>query len=793
MHSSRSILVAWFLGITLAGGVGAQEPATGVLRGTVVEALGQRPIPGAVLVAQPGGWSGTTDASGAFRITGIPDGLYSLSVRQVGFQPSVQQDVRVSQGKATVVRVELSALPVTLAPVTVTLDPFPRDPEQGAGRFTYTAGEIRRTPGAAGDIFRAIETLPGVSSSGGGFSAFSVRGGGPHDNLILIDGFPFGKVTHLEGGPEGDEAQGGRFGIFAPDLVESADFRAGGFPAQYGGKNASLLMLNLREGNPESRTFSGRYDLLGWETGYDGPSGVGRSTSLLVSARHEDFARALKLIGRGDAGHPSFTDVIVKSTTDLGPRNRITVLGIAAPEQVVRTVDNILQESDTSDTWLYDWRENKSLIGASWRLLAGGASIIQTYVYLRHYTRRNGEGSAYPDLPIAGGRSIASRADVLVTDEAETAGGVRSVGTFNFARSAVIVSVEAERRRVSGGRSVAGADTLYTFDRYDQRPAPDQYYLVVQPATYDARVSVLETTAAASASYQRAVGADGSLTLGARLEHDGLVGPRGRDDVLPRANLTLPTFAGLSVTLAGGVYLQHPDVRDLVASPLNASLPPQRATHLIAGVSTLLRPDLLATVETYYRTLSDLPVLEDRARGIELPLGTGHASGLDATLVQRLTDRFFGQVSYSYAVSRRNDHRGAPAYDGDGNRPQALTLLGGFVLSARWSVSGKFKVASGTPTDTYVLHADIFPGSGLYRYSREITGHNAARLPALQTLNLRVDYQAGWGHAGIDAFLDVLNVYNHLNPTTVLFVERSGRIATEGIRIVPTFGLKFLF
>src|SRR5262249_25090670 len=153
-----------------------------------------------------------------------------------------------------------------------------RDVDAPVGHFDYTGEEIRRTPGAAGDIFRAIETLPGVSSSGGEFSAFSVRGGGPRDNLIFIDDIPFDKVTHFEGGIESDEAQGGRFSIFAPDIVKSAQFQAGGFGAQYGGKNASLLTLRLGDGNRETPTFAGRYDLLGWEVGYDGPSVIDRHT-----------------------------------------------------------------------------------------------------------------------------------------------------------------------------------------------------------------------------------------------------------------------------------------------------------------------------------------------------------------------------------------------------------------------------------------------------------------------------------------------------------------------------------
>jgi hypothetical protein len=760
----------------------------GTVRGTVVDA-GQRPIEGATLTIESARMSATTDSTGVARLTHVAEGLYAISVRRLGYAASRQVNVRVTRGKTTMAQFQLEAVSVALATTTIAGDPFPRDPDQGVSRFSYTAEEIRRTPGAASDIFRAIETLPGVNSSGGEFSAFSVRGGGPRDNLILIDEIPFDKVTHLEGGIESDEAQGGRFSIFAPDIVRSADFRAGGFPAQFGGKGASLLSLQLRDGNTETATVGARYDLLGWEADYDGPSRVLGGTSILFSARHENLGPALKLIGREDAGTPSLSDVIFKSTTTINARNRLTILGIYAPERVVRTVGNVLTESDTNDVALYGWKEDKGLLGASWRLLAGSASVIQSSLYVRRFTRTQALGEAYPDVPIDDGRSIASRPDVLRNDESETQVGLRSVAHLTRGRNTSILSLEAASRSLAGGRSVDGADTLYTFDTHDPRPA-GQYYVVIRPGTYDSHIERRATDVALSSSYQRAFGSDGNVTVGARYEHDGV---SDHDNIVPRANATLPTLGGFSLSVAGGVYLQPLDLRDITADTRNAALPPERSTHAILGVSRMLRPDVKFSVEGYRRSLSDLPVRHDRTTGLEDALGTGLTDGVDVTLVKRLVDRFFGQASYSYAVSRRNDNRGEPTYDADGNQPQSFNLLGGYTLNATWSLSGKFKFATGKPTDSFILHDDIFAGSAFKRFSQEIVAHNGDRVPNLHTLNIRADYQRQVHAVGIDAFLDILNAYDRLNVNNVRFVERTGRTANDGVRIVPTFGLKILF
>ena len=53
---------------------------------------------------------------------------------------------------------------------------FREDAQAPVSSFTYTRDEIRRTPGATGDIFRAMETLPCVS---------------PKENIILIDNISF--------------------------------------------------------------------------------------------------------------------------------------------------------------------------------------------------------------------------------------------------------------------------------------------------------------------------------------------------------------------------------------------------------------------------------------------------------------------------------------------------------------------------------------------------------------------------------------------------------------------------
>src|SRR5690606_4188937 len=162
-----------------------------------------------------------------------------------------------------------------LAEVVVSARPTAEDQRATPNTVLLEREEIRRNPGSAGDVFRALDVLPGVVATGE-FSNFTVRGNGPRDNLILIDGIPFDKIAHFDeslGEQEGVDG-GGRYSIFAPNMIGSARFSPGGWRAAEGGRNGSLLELGIADGNFASSTVGARLDIIGIEADYDGPSYV---------------------------------------------------------------------------------------------------------------------------------------------------------------------------------------------------------------------------------------------------------------------------------------------------------------------------------------------------------------------------------------------------------------------------------------------------------------------------------------------------------------------------------------
>src|SRR5690554_2069062 len=110
-------------------------------------------------------------------------------------------------------------------------------------RINLTAEQIKTVPVllVEVDVLKDIQMVLGVQSGAEGTSGLYVRGGGPDQNLILMDGVPVYNASHLFG----------FFSVFNADAINNIDLVKGGFPARYGGRLSSVIDITLKEGNKE--------------------------------------------------------------------------------------------------------------------------------------------------------------------------------------------------------------------------------------------------------------------------------------------------------------------------------------------------------------------------------------------------------------------------------------------------------------------------------------------------------------------------------------------------------------
>jgi outer membrane receptor for ferrienterochelin and colicin len=782
--------------VSLSAHAQAQQVAAGAVRGRIVDSVTGRAVPAATVnLVRDQRVHGTVeaDAAGEFSFDEVPEGVYSVEVEGQGYVRAVQTDVRVVLRR--VAPVEFSLVrggDEVLDEVVISARATAADPRATPNTVLLEREEIRRNPGSAGDVFRALDVLPGVVATGE-FSNFTVRGNGPRDNLILIDGMPFDKVAHFDeslGEQEGVDG-GGRYSIFAPNIVGSARFSPGGWRAAEGGRNGSLLELGIADGNFASSTVGARLDIIGIEADYDGPSYIADNTSLLLSARKFDFSKLFKAIGEDDIGTPRMTDVILKSVTDLNPDHRLEVLAIYAGEDNKRTVENALASENFEDVEIGESKQDNTLLGVTWRWTPGDVAQLRNTFYYRNSDTTGTQGEAYPDLagPDPTPETTPVLEDILSIKESEAEVGWRSHFSTRLGSDGLFsAGAQVARVEIDFDRRLSGDWTRYVFDQSDFRPDPTQQYIVLTPADYNSTLSAEETQIAAYADYAWTTG-DLTWTPGMRFEHDGF---SGKSNVAPRLLLSWQPDAATRAWAGGGVYYQAPRYLDLAADPSNLDLKSERSTQLVLGFSRTLREHLRFSAEGYHQKLDDLIVFDDRTTNTAVNRGEGSATGVDLMLARRMSRRWSASATYSWSRARRDDKLGDGKYASDWDRTHAFGIVGAWQPTDRWTFSAKWKYASGRPTDAFIVHSDVLGGSGPVRYSKELTQTNALRLPAYHALNLRADYQRRFGPVSLVAYLDILNVYARKNANGYEWDERRGVNIIDGLdEALPTIGLRF--
>ncbi|MEZ4685629.1 MAG: TonB-dependent receptor plug domain-containing protein [Bacteroidia bacterium] len=140
---------------------------------------------------------------------------------------------------------------------------------------TIPVDQIKSMPALMGevDVIKAVQMLPGVQSGTEGTTGLYVRGGGPDQNLILLDDVPLYYVSHL----------GGFFSVFNADAISTVKLTKGGFPARYGGRLSSVLDIRMKDGNKDKIEGEGSLGLISGKLSINGP--LGKKTTFLASAR----------------------------------------------------------------------------------------------------------------------------------------------------------------------------------------------------------------------------------------------------------------------------------------------------------------------------------------------------------------------------------------------------------------------------------------------------------------------------------------------------------------------------
>lgn len=176
--------------------------------------------------------------------------------------------------------------------------------------------EIERVPMLMGeaDVMKAIQLLPGVQGGVEGSTNLHVRGGGPDQNLVLLDGVPVYNVSHLLG----------FLSVFNTSTIKKVSINKGGFPASYGGRLSSVIDIQLKEGNNQAFHGEGDIGLITSSLLLEGPI-KDENTSFLLAGRRtwlDLFATIPKLLSNSGTTY-NFYDLTGKINHRFSERDRL--------------------------------------------------------------------------------------------------------------------------------------------------------------------------------------------------------------------------------------------------------------------------------------------------------------------------------------------------------------------------------------------------------------------------------------------------------------------------------------
>jgi hypothetical protein len=250
----------------------------------------------------------------------MPEGEYELTVSHISYV-TTSFKIRLDQNMERNIRVVSKSAALNEVIVYSRIrDANVRNAQMG--KVDLSIGQIKNIPAFLGevDILKAIQLLPGVQTAGEGNSGFYVRGGGPDQNLIILDDAVVYNTGHLFG----------FFSIFNADAIKDLSLIKGGMPAQYGGRLSSVLDVTMKDGNSNKFQSEGGIGLLASRFSIQGPIKKDKASFIVSARRTYVDALSKPFISKDANAYGSgyyFYDLNAKVNYRFSDKNRLFLSG----------------------------------------------------------------------------------------------------------------------------------------------------------------------------------------------------------------------------------------------------------------------------------------------------------------------------------------------------------------------------------------------------------------------------------------------------------------------------------
>ena len=344
---------------------------TGTVRGTIVEAESQFPVPLATVELQVDStlYQLTSGIDGTFEFEDIAVGRHTLTVNLMGFSHYERSNVIVNSGKETILQVELQAsiMEVGTAEIGATKNPTEVMNEMATvSARAFTVAETDRYAGSRGDPARMASNFAGVQGADDSRNDIVVRGNSPQGVLWRVEGVDIPNPNHfaIPG------TAGGPVAILNNKFLSNSDFFTGAFPAEFGNSTAGVFDLRLRNGNRNTHEFSAQFGFLGTELLAEGPLSKSKGHSYLGMYRYSTVEMFSALgIDIGTSAVPKYQDAAFKVNLMGKSGSTLALWGMGGKSSVDILISNqlspernIFGENDRDQYF----RSQMGLMGATW-------------------------------------------------------------------------------------------------------------------------------------------------------------------------------------------------------------------------------------------------------------------------------------------------------------------------------------------------------------------------------------------------------------------------------------------
>ena len=791
--------------IFLATFAAARAQQLGAIYGKIIDDTTSTPIAKADILLEGTRRGTSSDANGNFILRQISPGSRILRVRFIGYVEA-RHPLQLKSGDSVGVEIRITRVLLKLPDVNITAarENFQEQSLQTMPSVTQiSAGTIRRvaTVGEP-DLFRALQTLPGITAPTQASNQLYIRGGSPDQNLVRLDGAPLYNPFHL-------------FGLAAnvnPDIVDKVTVSTGGFPARYGDRLSGVVDVETRNVN-EPFLALGNVSLLSSKLML-----AGRPDSRfqwLLSGRRSYHDWAAKLFGEDLPYH--FYDLFGKATVVANSKQLLNLAVFYSADILfhTETITSEVYELDNFDRLVIPPNRIGSVyrherLGFPWNNLAANLrwehtlspQFSSTLTFGLSRTHNSGlEQYSYSASPGLTQKYIdLYRVSSVQLDwsVANTLQDLSTTATMLWQPSAIW--------QVQAGAELSRVRFNYAWDEFD---------------TEDSDIVVFFEGAPGSFSYRNDYKRHGFFIEGLwKLSERLRLQPSLRLDYRssarnctfdPRVSATFEIKPDLNLQAALGRYHQGLSfLREGGLFGVNELYFPMSfnsaATHGIIGLEYRPQTDTEFKIEAYYKNFDRQATPLRALRSIsQVGSAEGWAYGMETT-----ARRGNWQAFYVFSHVRRR-FNGA-AYDTPWDVRHRFQTMGQIYLGKSWDFDFQWELHTGQPYSPLHLTQRIpvavynsRTGQLEYHYQeREIDyPKGAIRYPIYHRLDVTLSKRMTAGKWSMAPYLQFLNLYNRKNP---LFYEEeyssfpdqpddqyAPKLKPIGVPILPSFGVRFTF